>query len=373
MRIQTFLLTALLAQAAPVPAGTASTPPSYAVRDIASIEGVRDNQVLGYGLVVGLAGTGDKRQAVFPAQSLSNLLERMGVSVPASALQAKNTAAVMVTANLPAFAQPGTRIDITVAAAGDSTNLQGGILLLTPLRGANGQVYAAAQGPVVTGGFVAGNGAASQTVNHPTVGRIPRGAIVEQQPPSSIGESHLRLQLKRAGFGTSARLAAAINQRFAQPGRNTAKAESSGSVAVDLPSPYAGRMVEFIAELESLRVDDDHPARIVINERTGTIALGSEIRIAPVSILHGNLTVEIVTRLDVSQPAPFSGGQTAVVPRTDTAVKEEKARAISLGSGSSVEDLVRALQAIGSTARDIIAILQSLQAAGALHAEIEVI
>lgn len=347
--------------------------PGTKLRDLAALEGVRDNQLIGYGLVVGLAGTGDKRQAVFPAQTLSNMLERMGVSVPPTALQAKNTAAVMVTSTLPAFAQPGTKIDVTVAAMGDAVNLQGGILLLTPLKSAAGQVFAAAQGPVVTGGFIAGQAGATQTVNHPTVGRVPQGAIVEQAPPSVLSSNHLRLQLRRGDFGNASRAATAINRRFGLPGRDVARAENSNLISVDLPSTYAGRMVDFIADLEAIEVDAGRRSRIVINERTGTIALGGDIRISPTSILHGNLTVEVVTTFDVSQPAPLSGGQTAVIPQTATTVKDEKARNISFKQGATVDELVRALQAIGSTPRDVIAILQSLQAAGALNAELEVI
>lgn len=362
-----------LALVAPLAAMIAPTPRTVRVRELASIEGVRDNQLVGYGLLVGLAGTGDKRQAVFPAQTLANLLERMGVSVPATALQAKNTAAVMITATLPAFAQPGTRIDITAAAMGDATSLQGGVLPLTPLKGANGQVYATAQGALVLGGLAAGQTGNTQTVNHPNVGRIPQGAIVEQVPPSALQENSIRLQLKRGDFRNSARIAAAINRKFATPRGPTARAENPNLVTVDLPSTYAGRMVEFIADLEALQVETDTRPRIVINERTGTIVLGSDIRIAPASILHGNLTVDIETTFDVSQPAPLSGGQTTVTPRVGVGVKEERARNVTLKDGATVDELVRGLQAIGSTARDIIAILQGLQAAGALQAEIEVI
>jgi flagellar P-ring protein precursor FlgI len=361
------------AVAVPEAASKRPQPPGVRLGDLVALEGVRDNQLIGYGLVVGLAGSGDKRQAVFPAQTLSNLLERMGVSVPSIALQAKNTAAVMVTATLPAFAQPGTRIDVTVAAMGDAVNLQGGILLLTPLKSASGQVFAAAQGAVVTGGFIAGQAGATQTVNHPTVGRVPQGGIVEQAAPSVLASNHVRLQLRRGDFGNASRAAAAINRKFGQPGRDVARAENSSLISVDLPSTYAGRIVDFIADLEALPVDAGRQSRIVINERTGTIALGGDIRIAPTSILHGNLTVEVVTTFAVSQPAPLSSGETTVIPKTGTAVKDEKARNVSLQEGATVEELVRALQAIGSTPRDVIAILQSLQVAGALNAELEVI
>jgi flagellar P-ring protein precursor FlgI len=353
----------------------AAEPPAQTTRlkELVSLEGVRDNQLIGYGLVVGLNGTGDKRQTIFPAQMLSNMLRRMGITVSPTALQAKNTAAVMVTGTLPPFGQPGTRVDVNVAAMGDANNLQGGMLLLTPLKAASGQVFAAAQGPVVTGGFVAGRGGNSQTVNHPTVGRVPQGAIVEQAPPSSLGDGHVRLQLHRADFTNATRVAAVINQRFALAGAPIASPLNSGLIAVDIPASFQGRSVEFVAQLENLRIDLDRPARIVINERTGTVSLGKEIRISPVSILHGNLTVEIETTYDVSQPAPLSGGETTVVPKVGVGIKEEKARNINLKQGATVEDLVRALLAIGSTPRDVIAILQNLQAAGALAAELEVI
>jgi flagellar P-ring protein FlgI len=351
----------------------AEQPATTRLKDLVSLEGVRDNQILGYGLVVGLNGTGDKRQTVFPAQMLSNMLLRMGVTVSPTALQAKNTAAVMVTATLPPFAQPGTRLDVNVAAMGDSNNLQGGMLLLTPLKAASGQVFAAAQGPVVTGGFVAGRGGNSQTVNHPTVGRVPQGGIIEQTPPSALGQGHVRLQLHRSDFTNATRVAAVLNQRFGKAGAPIASALNSGLIAVDIPAAFEGRPVEFVSQLENLRIDLDRPSRIVINERTGTVSLGKEIHIAPVSILHGNLTVEIETTFDVSQPAPLSGGETTVVPKVGVGIKEEKARNVSLQRGATVEDLVKALLAIGSTARDVIAILQNLQAAGALTADLEVI
>jgi flagellar P-ring protein precursor FlgI len=349
-------------------AGSAAT----RLKDIASIEGVRENQLVGYGLVVGLNGTGDKRQTVFSAQSLTNMLQRMGVTVPPTAILVRNTAAVMVTADLPAFAQPGARIDATAAAIGDAANLQGGILVMTPLRAADGQVYAVAQGPVVTGGFVAGRGGNSQTLNHPTVGRLPSGAIVEKAPPSITPLNNIHLQLRDPDFTTAARVADALNRKFAAGGA-IARAENSALVAVKIPPAFSERGVEFIAELESVRIDADRPAKIVINERTGTIAIGGDVRIAPVSILHGALTVEIQTQIEASQPAPLSGGETALIPQTSVAAKEEKARSVSLKPGATVDDLVRALTAIGSTARDIIAILQSLRSAGALEADLEVI
>jgi flagellar P-ring protein precursor FlgI len=343
------------------------------IKEIAAIEGVRDNQLIGYGIVVGLAGTGDKRQTVFSAQTLTNMLERMGVSVSPQAILVRNVAAVMVTANLPSFAQPGTKIDVTAAAIGDASTLQGGLLVMTPLKGADGKVYAVAQGPVVTGGFVAGGGMNKQTLNHPTVGRIPTGATIEVAAPSVTPGDSVQLQLRQSDFTTAARVAEVINRRFAGPPPGIAKAVSAGRVSVLIPATYQSRSVEFIAELEGLSVLSDRAARVVINERTGTIVMGREVRIAPVSILHGALTVEVRTQFDVSQPAPFSNGQTTAVPQVDIATKEEKAKNIELKDGATVEDLAKALLKIGATPRDIIAILQNLRSAGALSAEVEVI
>ncbi len=339
------------------------------LKELATIEGVRDNQLLGYGLVVGLAGTGDKKQTLFSAQTLSNTLQKMGVQVSPGAFQVSNTAAVMITANLPPYAQPGGKIDVTVAAIGDAKNLQGGVLLLTPLRAADGQVYAVGQGPLVTGGFVAGGGGNTQTVNHPTTGRIPAGAIIEKSGPTPKPGDTVRLQLRHADFTTAARIAAAVNNQFA----GAARPENSGAVAVHVPASFSNREVEFIAAIERLQVDGDSVSKIVINERTGTITMGKEVRIGPASVLHGSLTVEVQTTFDVSQPEGLSKGETTVTPRVAVDVKEQKARNIALKQGASVEELVRALLAIGSTPRDVIAILQSLRSAGALDADIEVI
>ena len=265
------------------------------LKDLVSIEGVRDNQLVGYGIVVGLNKTGDKQQTIFGTQSLANMLERMGVVVEATAIKVANTAAVMVTATLPPFAQPGTKIDVTAAAIGDASNLQGGLLLMTPLRGANGQVYAVAQGPVVTGGFVAGRGGANQTVNHPTVGRSPNGATVERLAPSVEPTAHVRLQLRNPDFANSFRIAEVINKRFGAD-KAVAQVENPALVDVNTPIEWQARMAEFIAGVEQLTVEVDAPARIVVNERTGTIVMGKDVRIAPVAILHGNLSVEIKTK-----------------------------------------------------------------------------
>jgi len=353
----------------PLPA----TPVPVRVKDLASLEGVRENQLVGYGLVVGLAGTGDRRQTVFSVQSLTNLLQRMGVAVSPSAIRVNNVAAVMVTANLPPFSQPGNRIDITVASMGDASNLQGGLLVLTPLRGPDGQVYAVAQGALVTGGFVSGRGGNSQTVNHPTVGRIAGGALIERKGPGVELTEKLRLQLHRADFTTAARLAAAVNKKFGGDQSAVAKAENSVVVAINLPREFSARPIDFIAALEAVTFEADQVAKIVVNERTGTIVMGKQVRIAPASVLHGSLTVAIQTTFAVSQPAPFSSGQTKVTPEVNVKAKEDSARNVTLQDGATVEDLVRALTAIGSTARDIISVLQSLKAHGALEAELEII
>ena len=343
------------------------------LKDIAGLEGVRDNQLLGYGLVVGLRGTGDKPQTMFSVQSLTNILRRMGVTVDPTLIQVRNVAAVMVTATLPPFAQPGTKIDISVAAAGDATNLQGGLLVMTSLKAADGQVYALAQGPVITGGFVAGRGGNSQTVNHPTMGRVPEGAIVERAPPSVTPTSHLKLQLREADFTTATRIVQAVNRHFSPDGSPVAKPESSALISVEVPPAFSSRLVEFVSEMENLSVETDRPSKIVINERTGTIVMGKDVRISPVAIMQGSLSVEIRTTLAVSQPPPLSSGTTATVPQTDVTAKERKTQNIVLEPGATVEELARALQAIGSTARDIIAVLQSMRSAGALDAEVEVI
>jgi flagellar P-ring protein precursor FlgI len=362
---------ALLAVLAALPL-LASEEHGVRLKDLVSIEGVRSNQLVGYGLVVGLNGTGDRQQTQFSAQSLTNLLQRMGVSVQPGFITVKNTAAVMVTATLPPFAQPGSLIDASVAAIGDASNLQGGLLVLTTLRGINGQVYAAVQGPVVTAGFIAGRGAAnSQTTNHPTAGRIPNGASVERAAPSVPLGSVIKLQLKEADFTTSARISEAVNHRFGS--KAIAHADNSGLVSVNVPQDFSMQPTEFVAELERLIVEPDRAARVVINERTGTVVLGSQVRIAPVAIMHGNLTVEIQTRLVPIPNSPFSDAPGTVAPEVSVAVKDEKSRNLLLKDGATVEELVKALASIGSTVRDVIAILESLRAAGALDAELDVI
>lgn len=342
------------------------------LKELVAIEGVRDNQLIGYGLVVGLNGTGDKRQTVFSAQSLANLLQQMGISVPGAALKVNNTASVMLTATLPPFAQPGGRVDVTASAIGDATNLQGGMLLMASLKGVDGQTYAIAQGPVVTGGFVAGQGGNSSTLNHPTVGRVPAGAIIERSGPDPQLGSVVNLNLNRGDFTTASRIAAAINKAYPDGG-GLAQARNSSRVSVAVPREFVGRSPEFIARIEAIEVEADRALKVVINERTGTVTLGRDVTIAPVAILHGGLTVEIQTSYDVSQPAPLADGNTVVTPRVGVGIKEDQARNIVLKQGASVDDLVRALTSIGATSRDVIAILQNLRSLGALEAEIEVI
>jgi flagellar P-ring protein FlgI len=372
-----FFLTCALLNAQAIT--TAVTPETAAdkttarLKELVSFEGIRDNQLIGYGLVVGLNSTGDHQTTFFSAQSLANMLQQMGVSVNATQLLVKDTAAVMVTATLPPFSQSGMHIDATAAAIGDAQNLQGGVLLLTSLKGVDGQVYAMAQGAVVTGGFGAGRAGNSDSVNHPTVGRIPGGATVERAAPSIPPKNKLRLQLREPDFTTALRIARVINAKFAAPDKPLAQPETSATIRVDIPQDYSSRVVEFIAGIEALEVQADRPARVVINERTGTIVMGKQVRVSPVAIMHGKLTVEIQTTPEVSQPAPFSQGKTTVVDQTKVTAKESPSRSVVLQQGATVEELVRALGAIGSTARDVIAILESLRAAGALEADVEVI
>lgn len=368
--IATLLTLCLLAGDTP---NSAPDRPNTRLKELVSLEGVRDNQLIGYGLVVGLNGTGDHQQTLFSAQSLGNLLQQMGVAINPATMRVTDTAAVMVTATLPAFAQPGMHVDVTAGAIGDAQNLQGGLLLMTSLKGVDGQVYAVAQGSVVTGGFVAGKSSNSQTVNHPTVGRIPGGASVERLAPSVEPKTSLKLQLREPDFTTALRISAVINEKYATKEKPIAKAENSALVGVAIPAAFAANATEFIAGLEALTVQADRLARVVINERTGTIVMGKEVRVSPVAIMHGKLTIQVQTQETVSQPNAFSQGKTEVVPQVAVAGKEEKSRNLMLGRGATVEELVRALGEIGSTPRDVIAILQSLRAAGALEADVEVI
>lgn len=341
------------------------------IKDISHLQGVRDNQLIGYGLVVGLDGTGDSRQTRFTTQTLSNLLQLEGIVVDSTSIQVSNTAAVMVTANLPPFARSGNRIDVTVSSVGDADSLQGGVLLMTPLKAANGAVYAVAQGAVSIGGFSVRSATASVQKNQPTAGRIPEGALVEREVQFQLdGRPVLRLVLDEADFTTANRVAGVINQTLES---GLAHALDSRTVDVEVPENYRNRMVEFISRIENESLEVDHVAKVVFNEKTGTIVFGGDVKIAPVTIVHGSLTVEVSTELQVSQPQPFSGGQTTVVPQDSVQVTEEEAKSVSVREGSSIEEIVRALNSIGATPRDILAIIQAIKAAGALQSDLEII
>ncbi|MGE5255959.1 MAG: flagellar basal body P-ring protein FlgI [Hyphomicrobiales bacterium] len=343
------------------------------IKDIAVFRGVRPNQLVGYGLVVGLAGTGDTDDATFTLQSMSSMLEQMGVTVNAADIKVKNVAAVMVTAELPPFARSGSRLDALVNSIGDAKALQGGTLLMTPLKGADGQVYAVAQGPVATGGFLVGSGSGDKVAkNFPTVGRVVQGASVEREIPFDLNQKDsLTLALNKPDFTTATRVAQAINVGLMD---QVARTQDSGTIQVAVPTSYYGNIAQLIAAIEGLSVTPDSVSRVVINERTGTVIMGENVRIATVAIAHGNLSVEIKQNFNVSQPLPFSQtGRTVVTPDAQTQVKEGHAPLQVLSSGVSIGEVVRALNALGVTPRDLISILQALKAAGALQADLEII
>jgi len=341
------------------------------IKDIANVDGVRSNQLVGYGLVIGLSGTGDSQQARFTTQSVANMLESYGVGVPADKLKLKNVAAVLLTAELPPFARPGTRIDVTVSSIGDSPSLQGGTLVQSPLKAANGAVYAVAQGPISIGGFSAGGGGASVSKNHATVGKVPQGAIVERATTTIIQESDaVTMTLNKGDFTTAKRVADAINQAL---GSAVAAANDANSIRVSLPDGYTGDVVGLIAQIESIEVTTDTVAKVIVNERTGTVVIGGSVRITPVAVSHGALTVEVNTDLDVYQPEPLSGGTTVVAQQKNVEVKEQKNSLVRLKDASTIDELVRALNTLKVTPRDLISILQAIKQAGALQAQLEVI
>lgn len=359
----------------PSPAIPAGDQHQVLIRDVASVEGIRDNSLVGYGLVVGLKGTGDKQQTYFTIQTLASILQRMGVEIPPSVLQTtvqvKNVAAVFVTANLQPFSRPGTPLDVIVASAGDARSLEGGLLLLTPLYAADGQVYAAAQGPLVVGGYAAGTGGNAKSVNHPTVGRIPNGGLVERDSSLDLTKLHkLSLLLNQASFTTVEEMARVINRELAS---SAATVVDSRRVEIQLPAAGSTDVPALLARIENLAVTVRRKAKVVVNERTGTVVMGQDVRLGAVSILHGTFSVEVATTYTASQPNPLSNGQTEIVPGTQVKAGDSAARNIALGEGASVEDLVTRLQAIGATARDVVSILQAIKAAGALEADLEVI
>jgi flagellar P-ring protein precursor FlgI len=350
----------------------ASVAHAIRIKDLASFEGVRDNQLVGYGLVVGLNGSGDSDQTRFQIQSVVNMLERMGVTTSLSDIKVKNVAAVMVTATLPPFAKQGNRLDVLVSSMGDAKSIAGGTLIMTPLKGADNQVYAVAQGSILTNSFAFGGQAATAQKNHPTAGQVPNGALVERELPNTLaGKSVLNLNLNNADFTTASRIVTAINDKFKSA---VAVSSDPGSVTLTIPEAYANRAVEFVASLERLEVKPDLQAKVVLNERTGTIVMGENVRISTVAITHGSLSLVIKETPQVSQPAPLSRvGETKVVPRTELKVEEENRRLMVLQEGASIGDVVRALNLLGVTPRDLISILQAVKAAGALQAELSII
>lgn len=340
---------------------------SSRVKDIAMVAGARDNQLVGYGLITGIAGDGDKNP-VYTLQTVANFLQRFGMNVPPATLSSKNVAAVVVTADISAFKKNGSRLDVTVSSIGDAKTLQGGILLQTPLLGPDGEIYALAQGAISLGGISAGNEGASVQKNHPTVAQIIGGALVEREIPTEIVRNNtLELLLREPDFTSSARLSTAINQVFT----NSSESVDSTTVRVKIPDGLQNSVVDFVARVEAIELDPDMPARIVINERTGTIVATSRIRIAACAVSHGNITISIANTLDVSQPQPFSQtGSTVVTPRTDTKVTEQQASLVTLPELPTVERVAANLNSLGVTPRDMMAIFQAMKQAGALHAEL---
>lgn len=344
------------------------------VKDVASVAGVRHNQLVGYGIVVGLDGTGDQTsQAPFTVQSILNMLAKFGVTVPPNVNpQLKNVAAVTVTAELPPFSKTGQTIDVTVASIGNASSLRGGNLIMTPLRGADGEVYAMAQGSVIVSGFgVSGKDGSRVSVNVPSAGRVPNGATVEREVGNSFGsQPFIALNLNTPDFTTATRLAEAINQNF---GAGTARAADAVSVRITAPVDVAAR-VAFVSALQELTVEPgEAPARVIINSRTGTVVIGSHVRVMPAAVAHGSLSVTIRERSDVSQPAPFSEGETVVTPRSEIAVDQPAARMFVFNAGVDLNDIVRAVNQVGAAPGDLVAILEALREAGSLRAELIVI
>ena len=361
------------------------------IKDIASVKGIRANQLFGYGLVIGLNGSGDKDGTTFTVQGLVNMLEKMGIRLQADDVKVKNVAAVMVNATLPPFARIGKKIDVIVSSIGDAKSLQGGTLLLTPLKGVDGKVYAIAQGPISVGGYSAGGAAGGGvTKNHPTVARISSGATIEREVSFSLQDKQeLTIILNNPDFITATRAARAINLRL---GDTIARAVDSGTLKIAIPENYEGGVVGLLAQLEETDVSTDSVAKVIVNEKTGTVVIGENVRLSTVAVAHGNLSIEIKETKYVSQPQPFSprggksgpvqmeegtivapGGSTVVTPDTSVAVEEEKKRLLLLPKGNTIGELVRALNAVGVTPRDLITILQAMKAAGALQASLEII
>ncbi len=354
-------------------------PPANAARikDLAQLHGVRSNQLLGYGLITGLNGTGDDmKKSVFTLQAVYNMMTRHGITINPdniNDIKLKNVAAVMVTATLPPFARSGSTIDIQVSSMGDSKSLAGGTLLMTPLVGPDNKVYAVAQGSLSTGSFSFGGKAAQVQKNHPTVGTISGGAIIERSLANELGAGgKLEYQMRNADFTTSANMAETINKRF---GQGTAFPDTSGSVKVAIPSQFKEDIVDFIAAVEVLEIETDTPARVVVNERTGTIVMGKDVRLSTVAVSHGNLSLIIKEDATVSQPNPLAEGQTVIVPQTRAKAVEDEGQLVLLdmNKGVSIGEIANALNAIGATPRDLIAIFQAIKASGSLHGELVIL
>jgi flagellar P-ring protein precursor FlgI len=351
---------------------TGHTEGATRLKDIASLQGTGSMPLIGYGLVIGLNKTGDRRQTIFSAQTLANMLERFGVSVPALQIKVENIASVLVTTELPPYARPGARLDVTVSSVGDARSLQGGTLLPSPLRGSNGEIVAIAQGPLSIGGFGGGTGSNSVQVNHLTVGRVPSGALVQVGSGATLGTMDaLVLTLRDPDFVSASRVAQAINRDL---GVEAAHVLDPGTVSLQVPVTYRTNVAELMARIEVLPVDTDAVARVVINERTGTVVVGGHVRLGPAAVAHGNLSVMISTKLEVSQPSPLARtGDTKVVANETVDVKESSAQLVTLEEGTTLDAVVRGLNALGASPRDIIAIMQALKAAGALRAEIVIL
>ncbi|MEZ7195291.1 flagellar basal body P-ring protein FlgI [Pseudodesulfovibrio karagichevae] len=340
------------------------------LKDIASFSGVRNNELVGYGLVVGLAGTGDGTSSTFTMRSMANMLEKMGVEADPDKLKPKNVAAVMVTAKMPVSAKPGSSLDVTVSSLGDAKSLLGGILLVTPLKGLDGRVYAVSQGALTIGGFNVAGAAANAQQNIPTVGRIPSGAVVERGVPFKFNnQDHITVNLDMRDFGTTMQV---VNKINASMGGQFAKAKDISTVELELPDRFRGNMVPLMASLEDLDISPDGKAKVVVDEKTGTVVLGQDVRLSRVAVAHGNLQIVVSETEQVSQPGPFSDGTTVVTPQTDIQIQQQN-KQLMLMEGATLQELVDGLNSIGATPRDLISIIRTLKAAGSLHAEVEVI
>lgn len=340
------------------------------IKEIGVISGVRANQLIGYGLVVGLNGTGDKANTVFTNQTLANMLEKMGIRVDPAATRVNNVASVMVVADLPPFSKAGNKIDAIVSSIGDSKSLEGGILLITQLKGADGEVYGVAQGPIVVGGFTASGQGGSVQKNHPTVGRIPNGVSIEREIGYEFVKADtITISLKYPDFTNARRIEEQINTLF----RNTAYAEDGGTIKVEIPDQLKHNPVKFLSLIENIEIRPDTMGKIVVDEKTGTVVIGENVNISTVAVSHGNISIQIKEDQKVSQPLPFGQGRTVTTPDTKIKVEEEKGHFVVMEGGVTIKELVSALNAIGISTRDVIAILQTIKAAGALHAELEVI